>query len=107
MVDGFMVDLRALRRAAAGVNGTLDEVRRQQVKDIPHDSSTIGNNDFAGTISDFLDRWQLGVGNLATDGQQIAGRLTTNVNAYIQVEQGLTGQFNGILQGAGADPGAH
>ena len=107
MGDGFRVDLYALERAAAGVNGTLNEVNKQQVSDIPHDSSAIGHDDLASTLSDFLDRWQRGVNHLAEDGQQIATRLTANVNAYVKVEKGLAGQFNGILQGSSADPGEH
>lgn len=107
MADGFRVDLFALERAAAGVNGTLDEVNKQQVSDIPHDPSAIGDGDLASVLSDFLDRWQRGVKNLAQDGQQIATRLTANVAAYVQVEQGIAGQFTGILSGPGSDPGEH
>jgi hypothetical protein len=107
MADGFRVDLYALERASAGVNGTLNEVNKQRVSDIPHDSSAIGDGDLAGTLSDFLSRWQRGVDNLAKDGQEISTRLTANVNAYVKVEQGVAGQFDGILQGSGADPGEH
>lgn len=106
MADGFKVNLYALERAAAGVDGTLDEVNKQKVTDIPHDPSVIGHEDLASTVSDFLDRWQRGVDNLAQDGQQIADRLTANTNAYVAVEQRVAGQFDGILQG-GNDPGEH
>lgn len=105
MADGFRVDLYALERAAAGVNGTLNEVNTERVSDIPHDSSAIGNDDLASALSDFLNRWQRGVDNLAKDGQEISTRLTANVNAYTRVEQGLTDRFHGILQRSGADPG--
>jgi hypothetical protein len=108
MAGGFRVDLSALEQAAAGVNGTLEEVSQRSVGEIPHDASAIGHQGLADTLSDFLDRWQRGVDNLATDGQQIASRLTANVNAYRKVEQDLHDhitRINGELQGGGADPG--
>lgn len=107
MAEGFKVDLYALERASAGVSGTLDEVNKQNVTNIPHDSSAIGHDNLASTLSDFLDRWQRGVNNLAQDGQQIADRLTANTNGYVAAEQHIAGQFNGILQGSGADPGEY
>jgi hypothetical protein len=102
-----MVDLRALQDAAAGVNGVLDDVTAQPVSGIPHDSSAVGHEALAATLSDFLDRWQRGVSNLASDGQQIAARLTANVTAYTTVEEHVSGQFTAILRGTGADPGMH
>lgn len=105
MADGFVVDLGALERAAAGVNGTLDEVGRQRPSDIPHEPAAIGHDALAGMLSDFLGRWQRGVDNLVKDGQEIAGRLAANVNAYVTTEQGLNDHFSGILRGGGPDPG--
>jgi hypothetical protein len=105
MSGGFRVDLHALEKAAAGVNGTLDEVSRQSVKSIPHDSSAAGHDGFGKTLSDFLDRWQRGVDNLAKDGQEISARLTANVKAYRKADQGVQDEISGIVQGRGTDPG--
>jgi hypothetical protein len=106
-MDGYMVDFRALQDAAAGVNGVLDDVSAHPVDGIPHDASAVGHEALAATLSDFLDRWQRGVSNLASDGRQIAERLTANVNAYTEVEERVSGLFTAILRGAGADPGVH
>lgn len=106
-MDGYMVDFRALQDAAAGVNGVLDDVSAHPVNGIPHDPSAVGHQALAATVSDFLNRWQRGVSNLASDGQQIAARLTANVNAYSTVEEHVTAQFNGVLSGTGSDPGMH
>jgi hypothetical protein len=105
MAKGFSVDLAALEQAAAGVNGTLDEVSRQSVSNIPHDSSAIGHERLASTFADFCGRWDRGVGNLARDGQEIAARLAANANAYRRADQHLRDQINGIFHGAGPDPG--
>jgi len=57
-----------------------------------------------GTVSDFADRWQIGVQNLAKDGQAIASRLTSSVEAYRKTEQAIAQHFTGILRGSGPDP---
>jgi hypothetical protein len=107
MADGYEVDLYALERASAGVDGVLQDVSRKQPKDIPHQESAIGHQHLASTLADFLSRWQRGVDSLAKDGGEIAGRLIANVNAYEKAEQAIGGQFAGILRGTGADPGEH
>jgi hypothetical protein len=106
-MDGYMVDFRALQDAAAGVNGVVDEISAHPVGRIAHDPSAVGHQPLAATLSDFLDRWQRGVSHLASDGRQIAARLTANVNAYAAVEEHLSGQFSAILRGTGTDPGMH
>jgi hypothetical protein len=106
MSTGFSVDLAALEQAAEGVNGTLDQLTQQSVSDIPYDPSAIGHERLAGTVTDFCDRWQRGVSNLATDGREIAKRLTANVNAYRKADQDVRDKVNSsIFQGAGPDPG--
>lgn len=105
MSAGFSVDLAALEQAAAGVNGTLDELSQQSVSDIPHDSSAIGHERLASTVTDFCDRWQRGVSNLAIDGREIAARLTANMNAYQKADQRVRDKVNSIFQGTGPDPG--
>ncbi len=110
MANGFSVDLSALERASAGVNGTLDQVDQLAVSAISHSPAAFGHPGLASTVAGFLDRWQRGVQNLAQDGHAIAARLTQNVAAYRTSEHsnaGDIGQINGELSGAGADPGIH
>lgn len=103
MGEHYQVDLEALEKAATGVNGTLDEISIQKVSDIPHDEAEVGHEELASTFSDFLDRWQRGVDNLAKDGKEIAARLTANVNAYRRVEEHTHKHFHGLLRGT-TDP---
>ncbi|MFF2141152.1 hypothetical protein [Kitasatospora sp. NPDC058190] len=108
MQDGYSVDLGALRDAAAGVNGTLEQVSRRKVADIPHDSSAIGHGHLASTLSDFLSRWNRGVDNLAKDGKEIRSRLTLSVNAYTKAEQDAhqhVVQSGNMVTAPGTDPG--
>ncbi|TDP98087.1 hypothetical protein [Labedaea rhizosphaerae] len=108
MGDGFSVDLGALENAASGVNSTLYELQKKKVKDIDADEGDYGEGDLGGTVSDFCERWELGVENLAKDGQEIAGRLSKSVQQYLLVDKNLKGYMDGILQrSSGEDPGVH
>jgi hypothetical protein len=107
MAGGFQVDIGALERAAAGVDGTLDEASQQQVSDIPQDGAAFGHELLASTLANFCSRWQQGVDSLTKDGREIAARLTANVKIYRKAEQNIKDTItNGILDGPGPDPGA-
>jgi Asp-tRNA(Asn)/Glu-tRNA(Gln) amidotransferase B subunit len=71
-LDGFKVDLGALEMAAEGVDNTLDQLKDKKVNHIGGNQDDYGNDDLADTVADFCDRWELGVENLAKDGQEIA-----------------------------------
>ena len=106
MGDGFRVDIGALERAAAGVDGTLDEVSQQKVSDIPRDKAAFGHERLATALSDFCGRWQQGVDDLAKDGREIAARLTASAAVYRKAEQNVRDKItNGILSGPGSDAG--
>ena len=108
MAEGFSVDLGALENAASGVNSTLYELQKKKVKDIDADEGDYGEGDLGGTVSDFCERWELGVENLAKDGQEIADRLSKSVQQYLLIDKNLKGYMDGTLQRTtGADPGVH
>jgi hypothetical protein len=105
MAGGFRVDLVALDQAADGVNGTIDMVSQRQVSDISFERSAVGNDQLAAGMSDFLGRWQRGVNNLASDGRQIAARLTQNADNYSKADKSARAGADGIFEGKGTDPG--
>jgi hypothetical protein len=108
MTDGFSVDLGALENAAAGVNTTLNDLAARKVSDLAGVAGDYGHADLASTAADFCSRWERGVENLAKDGQQVSDRLSMSVQAYLQVDQGAKGMFDGILtRTTGTDPGVH
>ena len=107
MAGGFRVDLLALDQAADGVNGTIDMVSQRQVSDIPFEQSVVGNDELAASMSDFLSRWQRGVSNLASDGRQIANRLTASADNYSKADNSARAGADGIFEGTGTDPGVH
>lgn len=100
MTGGFSVDLHALGNAVEGINNTLDDVQAHNVKAVNCDSSAYGHSALASTVADFCDRWQRGVQNLATDGQAIADRLNSALQAYEETDQNLASVFHG----SGPDP---
>jgi len=98
--DGFRVDLGALSEASQGIDGVLYDVSNNKVSDIKVDNSAVGHDRLAGSISDFCDRWDRGVNNLAKDGQAVSDRLRANVAAYDKAEKATTGMFSST----GPDP---
>jgi hypothetical protein len=103
MGGGFRVDLGALTNASNGIDGVLYNVSNNKVSDIPVDKGAVGHDGLASSISDFCDRWNQGVANLATDGQAVSDRLRANVAAYDKAEKAVTGTFSGT----GPDPAAN
>lgn len=106
MTEGFSVDLGALENAAAGVNTTLNDLAAHKVSDLTGAAGDYGHAGLASIAADFCSRWELGVENLAKDGQQVGDRLSMSVRSYLQVDQGAKSMFDGILtHTTGADPG--
>lgn len=107
MAEGFRVDLGALKDAAAGINTTLNDLKARRIDDLDGRRADYGHDRLAETVADFCDRWELGVEHLATDGQEIASRLSRSVQAYLRVDDRATGRMDGILQQqTGDDPAA-
>ncbi|GIF24275.1 hypothetical protein BJ973_007755 [Actinoplanes tereljensis] len=107
MSDGFRVDLGALEDAAAGINTTLNDLKAKRIDDLDGRGADYGHDRLSETIADFCDRWELGVEHLATDGQEVASRLSHSVQAYLKVDLSAKGRMDGILQRqTGTDPAA-
>jgi hypothetical protein len=105
--DGFRVDLGALENAATGVNQTLNDLLASRVDGLDGRKADYGHQRLADTIADFCDRWEVGVEHLATDGQEIASRLSHSVQSYLRVDKAAQGRMDGILQRpTGPDPAA-
>ena len=107
MTDGFAVDLGALRNAADGVTDTINAMATKKVSDIDAAKSAFGHDRLADTVSDFCDRWNIGVEHLAKDGLEIVDRLNACLQAYSHVERTASATFDGSLrQAGGPDPGS-
>jgi len=106
MSSGFMVDLTALVKAAEGINGTIAAVSSDKVSGIVGSPGSYGNEALGSAVSDFCSRWQIGVQNLATDANQVAGRLALSAVAYAKAEKKNVAAVSGIFRGRGTDPAA-
>ena len=79
----------------------------QTIDDLDGRKADYGHDKLAETIADFCDRWELGVEHLATDGQEVASRLSHSVQAYLKVDQAAKGRMDGIFaRPTGPDPAA-
>jgi hypothetical protein len=107
MSDGFRVDLGALEDAAEGINTTLNDLRSAKIDGLDGRKADYGHGRLADTVADFCDRWEIGVEHLATDGQEVATRLSQNVQDYLEADKAAKGRLDGIFQRqTGADPAA-
>jgi len=95
---GFQVDLGALERASEGVNSVLLDLENEKISDIGGKSADYGQDGFAGVVSDFCTRWELGVENLAKDAREIASRLSLSAQTYVQVEGALAAHIAETFQ---------
>jgi hypothetical protein len=100
MAAGFRVDLSALHQAVSGINDTLDEVLTHDVAAVNCAGAAYGHDDLADVMTDFCDRWQIGLTNLATDVQEVAARLDDNLQAYQQADADVSGMFQGPVDPA-------
>lgn len=107
MSDGFRIDLGALESAAAGINGTLADLKKAPIGSLDGNAADYGHGHLADTIKDFCDRWEIGIEHLASDGREVAQRLTDSVNAYLAADEAAKGRMDGIYQSpTGPDPAA-
>jgi hypothetical protein len=105
MSEGFRVDLGALEDAAIGINTSLNDLKAIRVDDLDGRAPDYGHDRLANQVADFCDRWELGVEHLATDGQEVAARLSHAVQSYLKVDQFAKGRMDGVLQRfSGPDP---
>lgn len=107
MPDGFRVDLGALEDAAEGINTTLNDLRSSKIDGLDGRKADYGHGRLADTVAEFCDRWEIGVEHLATDGQEVAARLSQNVRDYLRADTAAKGRLDGIFQRqTGSDPAA-
>jgi hypothetical protein len=107
VTDGFYVDFAALQQAAEGVTDVLGAMATKQISDIDAPRQAFGHDSLGAKVADFCDRWNIGVGHLASDAQESADRLNASVDAYQHVDTVVGGKFAGVVQSpTGPDPAA-
>jgi hypothetical protein len=105
--DGFYVDFTALEQAAEGVTDVLSAMATTKVSDIDAPQRAFGHDSLGDKVADFCDRWNIGVGHLASDAAEIADRLNASVDAYQHVDSVVAGKFASVVQSpSGPDPAA-
>ena len=106
MTEGFRVDLHGLEEASKGVSDTVQAVRKDRIADLDT-GVEFGHDRLARTVTDFGDRWDLGVAHLVKDGSEIAARLVHCVQVYRQTDEAARAQLDGLIgRSAGDDPAA-
>jgi len=81
----FSADLAALRTAASGITGVLDDLGRG-LDDVDCRPAAFGHDRLASTVGELCDRWRLGVAHLAEDGAELADGLSQTAVTYQQAD---------------------
>ena len=102
MGGGYAVDLEALGRAAGGVRATVDQVEVGRLDGV---GSAPGHDRLGAALEEFATRWQQGVEALAEDGRAVADRLAAAEAGYRRADTGAARGLDGLVRGAGPDPG--
>lgn len=106
-MDGFRVDLTALDRAARGVRETIEAMNRKPVEDLDCPAEAFGHKRLVTTVSEFCNRWDVGVSNLAEDAEEVSGRLDQCVQDYRRTDEAARAHLAGVIaRASGEDPAA-
>lgn len=97
-MDGFEVDLLALRRVANGMSGILSGFGAHRVRDGIPPADALAHDELAAALREFAERWERGIDVLRTDGEQFRVRITDTADAYEQADQQAAGLFAAILR---------
>lgn len=88
-MTGFQVDPDALLDAAEGVSSATDMLRQKDISSIDPSTAHVGDDDLAHAMSDFTERWQVGVQNMIKDGDEFTQRLKDTYTAYTGVDESV------------------
>jgi hypothetical protein len=97
-VDGFEVDLSALRQVARGMSDTVSGFGGQRVRDGMPAAEALAHDGLAAALGDFAERWERGIDVLRADGEQFGTRIADTADAYEQADHQAAGLFAAILR---------
>ncbi|MGH8869770.1 MAG: hypothetical protein ACRDYU_17475 [Actinomycetes bacterium] len=83
----FEVDLQSVAEAAKGMADTIQLFKDQDVEDLVPTEDDVGHEAVWGAVSEFKDRWELGMNNLVEDVEEMAGRLGKIAMNYAEFDE--------------------
>jgi hypothetical protein len=93
VADGFGVVGDALIDAADGVAAATAGLSTRKIADIEPSADHVGHPFLKAALTDFTDRWEIGVTHLLHDGEQFATRLQDTATAYLGVDEQIASVF--------------
>ena len=97
-MDGFEVDLVALRQVADGMSGAVSGFGAHRVRDGIPGADAIAHDELTEALGEFAERWERGIDVLRADGEQFGIRIADTADAYEQADQQAAGLFTAILR---------
>jgi hypothetical protein len=116
MASGYQVSPAGLQAAAAGINGTIAELKTLGFTESAEEGRGFGNLELTGvqtgheglrsSFADFCNRWSWGVRTLVKDGNSIAQQLGVQAGTYHDNEQYVVGVRTDAVNAVAGNPRA-
>ncbi|MGQ0624477.1 MAG: WXG100 family type VII secretion target [Sporichthyaceae bacterium] len=81
-MDGFEVDLDALRASVRGMAAIASEFRDHDVSDLMPGRDAVAHGGLVSALDEFGDRWSRGLNALQSDVREIGARLADTASGY-------------------------
>jgi uncharacterized protein YukE len=97
-LDGFKVEVNALRAVAARIEGIKGDIKAAQQQLGSGNATDLGSGDLDAAAEDFVDRWGSTLDTMAAGVQGMQNRLTLSADQYLQTDLDNARYFKGMLE---------
>ncbi|MGQ0629429.1 MAG: hypothetical protein ACT4P1_00160 [Sporichthyaceae bacterium] len=104
-MEGFEVDLEALRAVVRGMATAASEFKDEDVSVLVPGGDAVAHEGLSSALREFGDRWSRGLGALQADVREIGSRLAQAGAWYQEADQDSARRFDEIARRMG-DPAA-
>lgn len=105
-MDGFEVDLDALRAVVRAMAATASEFRDHDVSDLVPGGDAVVHEGLRSALDEFGDRWSRGLNALQSDVREIGARLAETATSYQAADQESARLFDEIARRMDDGPAA-
>lgn len=113
-MSGYGLDAESLKRAADGINQSIDELRSvtsigradtgNGFEQLQLTGVQAGNEDLRSAFEEFCTRWSAGVRSMVQDGSAFAQSLHRSAGVYRDLEEYGSGVLKNVLNDLGGNP---
>ncbi|MGQ0626102.1 MAG: WXG100 family type VII secretion target [Sporichthyaceae bacterium] len=105
-MEGFEVDLEALRAVVRGMARTASDFSHRDTGELMPPERAVAHAGVSSALDEFADRWSRGLDVLQEDVREIGGRLTETATTYQDADARSAAMFGEIGERLHARVGA-